>query len=351
MQLPQSKTSRFRTLRKRRLAASLLLFFFSVLGFQNCSPAFKPIEASQTSTATSIATPSPTPAPTPAPAPAILLGWQLTASNTGLAGAGVDRNSLPVYTGPSTPPAGTVIRLQKITKPLNLLNGNITLDRVWMQPTTASGLGGMLVTYDTDYGADHGAPGPVTIMDSDFDGSLVTDPMIYQECAVRGAANAYRNNMFGMGSGICIFGSPAMPNMIIENNYVHDIRGGIVNGEQSHNETATVRNFSGTSMIWRGNYLVSKSGSDSGALFIQAWAGPIRNVTVDSNYMDSYGWDLFLDPNAFGYSNMIATDNRFGKSGYGASAVQAGPGWTQFTNNYYYDATRTDAKGAAVGQP
>ena len=53
--------------------------------------------------------------PALASAQTTLYGWQLTTSNTGLAGVGVDRNTLPLYTGSCTPPAGTTITLKKIT--------------------------------------------------------------------------------------------------------------------------------------------------------------------------------------------------------------------------------------------
>jgi hypothetical protein len=281
-----------------------------------------------------------------------LKGWQLNDTNTGLAGVGVDRNTLPVYTGPTDVPAGTTIRLQKITTPLNLRAGNITLDRVWVHPTTSSGTSGMITTYDVNIGG--GAQnGPVTIMDSDIDGSAVTDTHIYGDCAVRGAANLYRNNMWGMGSGICYFGAASMTNVVIEQNYVHNLRGGLVLGtEQSHNESGTIRDFSGTSMVWRNNQLISKSGSDSGALFNQAYTGPINNVLIEGNLMDSYGWDLVLEPNPNSIgNNMRARDNRFGLSGYGVGYVSGSAGWAEWSSNYLYDATKTNAAGAPAPCP
>jgi hypothetical protein len=212
-------------------------------------------------------------------------------------------------------------------------------------------LGSVIFTYDPFFSVD--GAGPVTIMDSDIDGSLVNDTMIYADAAVRGVANLYRNNIFGSGTGIAVFGSSAMPNVVIEGNYVHDLRAGMYGNpaQQSHNESATIRSFNGNSLVFRNNRLISKSGSDSGALFIQAWAGPIKNVSVEGNYLDSFGWDLPLEANANGYSNMSANNNRFGKSGYGAGYVTGGSGWAQWTNNYWYDATKTDAIGAAVSKP
>ena len=68
-------------------------------------------------------------------------GWQLTPATTGLSGAGVDRTTLPVYSG-AVPVAGQTITLQKITASWDLAgwnggsnNGpqiaNVTFDRCW----------------------------------------------------------------------------------------------------------------------------------------------------------------------------------------------------------------------------
>lgn len=278
-------------------------------------------------------------------------GWELNETNTGLAGAGVDRNSLPVYTGPSTPAAGTVIRMVKITTPLFLHKGNITLDRVWVQPTSSSGVGSVIFTYDPSFGTE--SPSPVTIMDSDIDASKITDPMVYTDCAVRGIANVQRNNIFGMGGGICIFDG-SMQTAVVEQNYVHDLRGGMYGtpAQQSHNESATIRSFTGSSLTFRNNRLVSKTGSDSGALFIQAWAGPINNVLIEGNLFETPGWCVPLEANSSGYgTNMRMRDNRFVKGGYGPAYVTGGTGWAEWTSNYFYDATKTDAKGTVVGEP
>jgi hypothetical protein len=300
----------------------------------------------------SAAAPPVDPPPVDPPPSGTLMGWQLTASNTGLAGAGVNRNTLPVYTGPEIVPAGTTITLKKITTGLLLHNGNITLDRCWIQPAASMGLSSLIFTYNPDNG--NGPAGPVTIKDCDIDGSAVTSSLIYADCAVRGACNVLRCNIWGMGTGIAIYNSPAMPTQLIEGNFVHGLRGGVYAGQQSHNESATIRGFNGASCIWRNNKLESLTGSDSGALFIQTYAGPINNVLIEGNYFDSYGYDLPLEA-AYGssYSNMRANNNRFyyPPKGFGVGYVTGGPGWTQWTNNHYYDATKADAKGAVVGSP
>ncbi len=272
-----------------------------------------------------------------------LMGWQLNETNTGLAGAGIDKNSLPVYDGPSTLEQGTVISLKKITTPLILVNGNITLDRCWIQPADTWGVGSLVFTYDPFMGT--ASQYPNTIIDCDIDGSAITDPYVYADCAVRGIATVQRSNIFGMGDGICVFGSGQL-NALIENNYVHDLRGGIYGGQQSHNESATIRSFDGTSLIWRNNYLISRTGSDSGALFIQAWAGYIDHVLIEGNLFYTANWCIALEANNFGYGNdMKANNNRFVDYGYGPVAVSGGPGWAEWTENYYDDPADPDHKG------
>jgi hypothetical protein len=281
------------------------------------------------------------------------LGWQLTATNVGLARLGLSCDSLPLYTGSSKPAAGTTISLKKITSSeLDLSNGNITLDRVCVKPSSAGNRASIIFGYNPDTGGNQ--LGPATIMDSDIDGSVTSNNLIYATCAFRGAGSLYRNNIWGMGSGICYFDSPSVPTSVIEQNYVHDLRSGMYGSpsQQSHNESATIRSFGGTSMVWRNNKLVSKSGADSGALFIQTYAGKIQNVSLVGNYFDSYGYDLPLEA-GYGnsYSNMQAVNNRFVISGYGVGYTTGGPGWAVWSGNYIYDPNAVDAKGKAASCP
>lgn len=280
-------------------------------------------------------------------------GWQLSESTVGLARLGISCDSLPTYTGPSKPASGTAISMKKITlSELDLSNGNITLDRVCVKPSSAGNRASIIFGYNPDTGDNQ--LGSITIKDSDIDGSSASNNLIYATCAFRGAGSLYRNNIWGMGSGICYFGSSSVTTSVIEQNYVHDLRAGMYGSpsQQSHNESATIRSFTGTSMVWRNNKLISKSGADSGALFIQTYAGKIQNVTLDGNYFDSYGYDLPLEA-SYGnsYSNMQAVNNRFVISGYGVGYTTGGPGWAVWSNNHIYDQNAVDAKGKLASCP
>lgn len=287
--------------------------------------------------------------------PASDVGWMLTTANTGLAGVGLTCDGLPPYTGPAKPAANTTISLVRITlEELDLSNGHITLDRVCVRPTTAGVRMGMVFGYNPDTGDDQ--LGPVTIQDSDFDGSLITNSSNYASCAFRGAGNLYRNKMFGMGNGICYFGTPSMTTSVIEGNYVYGLRSGFYGTppQQSHNEAATIRSFTGTSLQWRNNRLESLSGADSGAMFIQTFASDIRNVTLSGNLFHTMAWNLPLEA-AYGntYSNMQAINNRFvvPPGGFGVAYVTGGPGWAVWSENYRYDASAPDGKGTVAGPP
>lgn len=285
--------------------------------------------------------------------PSTVKGWELSNSNVGLARLGISCATLPAYSGPSKPAAGATISMVRITSSeLDLSNGNITLDRVCVKPSSTGGRASIIFGYNPDTGSNQ--LGPVTIKDSDIDGSGVSDNSIYATCAFRGAGSLYRNNIWGMGSGICYFGSSTVTTSTIEQNYVHDLRSGMFGNplQQSHNESATIRSFAGTSMLWLNNKLISKSGADSGALFIQTYAGKIQNVTLEGNYFDSFGWDLPLEA-GYGntYSNMRAIDNRFVLSGYGVGYTSGGPGWSVWSNNFIYSQGAADAKGPSAACP
>jgi hypothetical protein len=237
---------------------------------------------------------------------------------------------------------------------LILSNGNITLDRVCVRPRAASNRMGIVFGYNPDTGSDQ--LGDVTIRDSDIDMSLVTNPSIFSACGFRGAGSIYRTKIWGGGNGICYFGAPGVTTSVIEGNYVFNLRGGLYGTppQQSHNESATIRSFSGTSLIWRNNRLESYSGSDSGAMFIQTISGNIQNVRLEGNMFATPAWNLALEA-AYGntYSGMQSINNRFvvPQGGFGAAYVDGGPGWVVWSENYRYDPAVTDGKGLPVLRP
>ena len=245
-----------------------------------------------------------------------LVGWQLTASNVGLAPQGLSCSSLPAYTGSSKPAAGTVITQKRIQTAIDLSNGNITIEKSCIQPTSL-GPGEHIVTTGTS--------APVTIRDSEFDGSKLTAQAVAYSCAFRGIGDLDRNYIHDMGSGICFFGTGSTLSGSATNNYVRGLRAyGDPAGSGSHNEAATVRDFPTNSnpnrtLTIRYNRLESDSGSDTAALFIQTYAGNINNVTIEGNLLETNAWELPLEA-LYGHSygtNMRSLNNRFRPGGYG----------------------------------
>ncbi len=214
----------------------------------------------------------------------------------------------------------------------------------------------MIITYDYNDGVTP-APYSSTIIDCDIDGTAISDGLnISEASAVRGLASMQRNSIYGMGSGIAVFSYALVADCLIENNYVHDLRAyGDPKTTGSHNESATIRGYVGNSLIFQNNSFTCKTGNDSGALFIQAYANYINNVSVTGNFLDSFGWDLGLEANNNGYgSQMRAVNNRFvdeGSEGLGTAYVTGGSGWSEWSENYVDDPTDPDHKGASVSQP
>jgi hypothetical protein len=280
------------------------------------------------------------------PGPVSLKGWELTEENTGLAGVGVDPSSLTVYTGSSTPEAGTVIRDSLITTTLDLSAGDITITRCLIRPTNVVAGSHILVNTTTD--------STVTISDCDIDCDDVPASVVAKSCAFAGAGTIERCNIYGMGSGIWLRGSGSVASRL-EGSYIHGLRAyGDPTTTGSHNDGMTVRDYSGPGMVISNNRIDCSSGNDTGALFIQPSAGAIDNVSIEGNLLEGRGYNLALEAaldrwpgNGYG-ANMIAINNRYSPTGWGAGYVSGGSGWADASENYINDPAREDNKGAAV---
>ena len=87
-------------------------------------------------------------------------GWELDETNTGLAGVGIDRATLPLYDGPAKPAAGAVIVGKRIETALDLSAGNITIERCWIHPTAIGRGNSVIVTFDNNNAQ---APAPALV--------------------------------------------------------------------------------------------------------------------------------------------------------------------------------------------
>lgn len=291
---------------------------------------------------------------TGAPA-AELMGWEVSPTNVGLAPHGLSCDTLPVYTGSDSPPAGTVISERRINTNLFLINGAITITKSCIRPTS-SGPHGLISTWDPN-NCPSGcatAKGQVTITDSEIDGSLVSTQQIAYTGAFMGVGILERNYFHDIGSGIAFYNTGSTYTASAINNYVHRLRGyGNPATTGSHNEAATVRDHQpgagNRTLTFRGNFLTSDSGNDTGALFLQPYGGFINNVTIENNLVAGGGYQLILEGNHSGYgNNMRSINNRFSGTGFGPGYTDGGPGWALWTGNYRNAPGQPDNKGAVV---
>jgi hypothetical protein len=280
------------------------------------------------------------------------MGWQLTPSNIGLAGVGLTESDLTSYTGSTTPAAGTTITRKIISSPLDCYSqgGNITLDQCLIRPTYVHRGSPLIPCWD----------GGVTIRDCEFDGSLVSAYDMAFTCCILGEANVLRNYIHGFGSGVAIFGTGMQDSVLVEHNLATDMTPyGDPSGSGNHIDAFTVREFktstnpTRTATI-RNNWWDCGTVNASGAVFLQAYAGFIDNVTFEGNLLTGGGFLCALETNTYQYGDhMSFVDNRFlpdnsNNNYYGTHYVSGGPGWATWSDNYIYDAGQPQARGDLV---
>lgn len=312
-----------------------------------------PTTTTTTTVAPTTTTEPPVTTTTTAP-PAALMGWQLTASNIGLAPFGLSCDTLPLYTGPAKPTAGTTITGKRIESALDMTAGNVTVEKSCIKPRNQGVLGSLSTTTvcpnDCNLGMPAGAK--ATIRDSEISGAFLSNSAVASACAFDGVADLYRNYIHDVGSGICFRETGLDLSPVVENNYVHKLR----HSGEAHHDAATVRDFrknqsNSRKLTWRGNRFDSTTNTgtyQTGALFIQpTWSGfGVHNVWVENNYLEGGGYNLTLEQSNGGNSNTHSINNRFRPTEWGASNVSGSPGWAEWSSNYRYCSNCVNAQGA-----
>ena len=285
--------------------------------------------ASPSASPTVSASPSASPTPTSSPAPVgvVAYGWQLTTSNTGLAGAGIARSSLPTFSGTVT--AGMTLSRVKITGALDLSSTpNVTLDRVWLAPS--GGFDALTLGSGT------------VVKDSDIDGaSMQQGSRVGIKGTVAGAYDISRTAITGMSVGAWLDGSG--PGTMSET-YVHSMTG--ING--SHMDAFTRRGGTGALLISRSR-LDASGPSVTGAFFLQnTWGDRIAGITLKDSYLEGGGFALTLENKGAGTA--VGLDNvRIRSTGWGPITASGGITYTAWNNVRVYDGSRLpSADGAAI---
>jgi hypothetical protein len=305
--------------------------------------------------------PTPTTPPTTPPPTTSLKGWQLTASNTGIARIGLTCASLPLYSGPVKPAAGTTISGKRLEHGLDLSAGSIVIEKSCIRPTSVGR--GMPVLSTTDYNRCNAngcpvSPSLVTIRDSDIDGSLLGAESAALATGFLGIATLQRNYIHDFGSGIGLMNTGPQISATVAGNYVTKLRAwGDPATTGNHSDAFTVRDFDARAnpsrrLAVQDNRFDCSSGNDTGAFFIQTFAGNIENMTAEGNLLEGNGYQLGLNQN-YGntYRNLTAINNRFSGTGFGAAYVQGGEGWAQWQENYINNPSQPDNKGRALVEP
>ncbi|MFD6176652.1 MULTISPECIES: hypothetical protein [unclassified Isoptericola] len=284
-------------------------------------------------------------------------GWTVDATNVGLAPLGLDCASLPEYTGTQHPAPGTVIREQRITGELDLSAGSIVVERSCVQPTPGAVPRGEPALSTASWGTHRATPTKVVVRDSEFDGSLLDGPA---EAAYvgpfQGIADLQRNYVHGFGSGLSLFGTGDHLDALVEHNYVTDLVAyGDPGTDGNHSSAFTVRDFDGRPdrrLIVRDNRFDEDTANATGALFVQPYAGEIRNLLVERNLLEGEGFQLILQEyEGRSYTGLRAVDNRMTDTGEGATYASSGPGWEQWVDNAAYDPDAPDGRGIPVPEP
>jgi hypothetical protein len=148
------------------------------------------------------------------------------------------------------------------------------------------------------------AAGDTVIQDCTVDGGNVNEG----QNAINGGGRFLRNNIFNTENGI----APGS-NTLIQDNYIHDLKApgsphydGIqIDGGQSN---VTIRH----------NTIINPW-TQTSAVMIDNWAGPIFNVNVDDNVLVGGGYTIYVDGrfNNNPISSVSITNNHFGGARWG----------------------------------
>jgi len=287
----------------------------------------------RTGTTVTYLSPALTSAPAPAPAPtAVQYGWQLSSDNTGLKGAGVDRNTLPLFSGTITP--GMTLSLVKITDILDLSGvSDVTLDRVWLAP-----VGGTRALW----------LGPNSVIkDSDVDGSsMIQGERIAIGTSTVGSYQIARTSVTNVSIGTWLDGNGFGT---MTDTYVHDL----VSINSAHKDGFTRRAGTGALLIDRCRFDASGP-MVTGAFFLQnTWGDPIAGISMKNTMVEGAGYVMTLANDGPGTS--VSLDNvrvwcfaGVGGTTYGPQVVYGNMVYPVWNNVRLYDSTRLPAADGAV---
>jgi len=236
---------------------------------------------------------------------------------------------------------------------LDLSAGDITVERCWIRPTAIDRGNSLIVTFDNDHDQAP-APATVTVRDCDIDGSALAAEDVAYGAGFFGNGTVERCNIHDVGSGIAVMHAGSTLPGLVQGNYVHHLRAwGDPATTGSHSDGFTVRDYAGPSLTVRNNRIDCSTGAnDTGAFFVQPWAGFIDHLLAEGNLLEGGGYNLILERSTHDYgTDLRAVDNRFAPTGYGPGYVDPkglGRGWAEWRDNYRDDPGQPEHRGAPV---
>lgn len=278
----------------------------------------------------------PVPVPVPVPVPLSQYGWNLTPTNTGLLGVGVDRTKLPILTEPIK--SGMTIIGKKITSIVDLSNlQDVTLERCWMRPA-GDGRRALIL-------GNH-----CLIKDSDIDGSAMPSGERFGISSppgvnYTGGYQIQHVKVTGVSIGAEIDGDGEGE---ITDSYFYDF----ISSGGAHIDGVTRRGGTGRLLIARSRIstLFSDNGGShtTGSFFLQnTWGGKIAGILLQDSYLEGNGYCLALENKGAGTS-LGVRNVRVRSTEYGVLSKAGSIQFTEWDKVYRYDPLKPDFAGVAI---
>lgn len=282
-----------------------------------------------------------------------LFGWQLTPSNTGLPGVSIDKTTLPTWSGGAIPANTTVNNMHFPVGTFDAQAGNITVNRCWIE-------GNDRVVQHDPTGSLVVLAGPVIIQDCDIQGHItdISGSETYPFSMLDGAPKVTLTRCLCYGWGEGVYGDSAF---LVDQCYWYqyvsygtDLTGNHVDG-MTRRGGGQVAGAAGNFTI-KNSYIDTSvappSGDITGDIFLQNFAGPLGNMTLDGCYFNNANLEVIFDDSRGGGANtgnLIVNNCRFATGGTQYGYNGGNVGWTTWTNNYENNPSAPpNNQGAAI---
>ncbi len=316
--------------------------------------------------------------------PLSLPGWNLTSSDIGLVGAGVDRRltseggDLTLYTGPLVIPANTTLDRYLFRGPVRIINPNVRIQRSLFAP-----LGGVGIPLIECRNRDIWVPSayPSVVSDCEITGEFTaTQEQRAFLSGWWGPGTLQRTYVHRLGGGIACYGVGTELDILIEDNVIGDPAatgdynlatnpsGSFTNDMQgwgpwqttgNHSSCGTFRDFSLATRpdrvaIVRRNRFFDTGPNASGPFTLYGQEGRIDgNIFFEQNLFSGNNWKVNIAPNNPNpIANLSFIDNRFERN---PDPTSFHPGWVSqgvpgmvFSNNYVLDRSQAQERGSLI---